>query len=130
MSTAFKLFDRACWGTHPLAQPVIGSRANIERFTRDDLVDHVAALHGANLVVAVAGPVDAPRCCARPKRLSAAHAARASRTRWMHRPGTAASSSAPGRQQPDAPGAGLPGADAAADDPTAAWWLPRCWARA
>jgi predicted Zn-dependent peptidase len=60
MSTAFKLFDRAAWGTHALAQPVIGTRANIERFTRADLVDHVARHYtGANLVVAVAGPVDA-----------------------------------------------------------------------
>ncbi len=59
MSTAFKLFDRAAWGNHPLAQPVIGSRANIERFSRADLVDHVAQHYsGANLVVAVAGPVD------------------------------------------------------------------------
>ena len=60
MSTAFKLLDRAAWGTHALAQPVIGTRANIERFTRADLVDHVARHYtGANLVVAVAGPVDA-----------------------------------------------------------------------
>jgi predicted Zn-dependent peptidase len=60
MSTAFKLFDRAAWGTHALAQPVIGTRANIERFSRADLVDHVARHYsGANLVVAVAGPVDA-----------------------------------------------------------------------
>ena len=60
MSTGFKLLDRAAWGTHALAQPVIGTRANIERFTRADLVDHVARHYtGANLVVAVAGPVDA-----------------------------------------------------------------------
>ena len=60
MSTAFKLFDRAAWGAHALAQPVIGTRANIERFSRDDLVAHVAQHYtGANLVVAVAGPVHA-----------------------------------------------------------------------
>jgi predicted Zn-dependent peptidase len=60
MSTAFKLLDRAAWGLHPLAQPVIGTRANIERFRRDDLVDHVAQHYtGANLVVAVAGPMAA-----------------------------------------------------------------------
>ncbi len=59
MSTAFKLFDRACWGLHPLAQPVIGSRANIERFIRDDLVDQVQRHYtGANLVVAAAGAID------------------------------------------------------------------------
>jgi len=59
MSTAFKLFDRAAWGRHALAQPVIGTRANIERFSRADLVDHVARHYtGSNLVVAVAGPVD------------------------------------------------------------------------
>ncbi|MDH4393755.1 MAG: pitrilysin family protein [Aquabacterium sp.] len=60
MSTAFKLFDRAAWGLHPLAQPVIGTRANIERLRRADLVDHVAQHYtGANTVVAVAGPVAA-----------------------------------------------------------------------
>ena len=60
MTLAFQLFDRACYGLHPLAQPVIGTRANIERFTRDDLVAYVDRQYtGANVVVAVAGPVDA-----------------------------------------------------------------------
>ena len=60
MATAFKLLDKAAWGNHPLAQPVIGTRRNIERFSRADLVDHVARYYsGANLVVAVAGPLDA-----------------------------------------------------------------------
>lgn len=59
MSTAFKLFDKACWGSHPLAQPVIGSRANIERFSRADLVAHVQGHYtGANLVLAAAGAID------------------------------------------------------------------------
>ena len=59
MSTAYKLFDRACHGRHPLAQPVIGSRANIRRFSRADLVAHVQAQYtGANLVVAAAGALD------------------------------------------------------------------------
>ena len=31
LSTAFKLFDRACYGTHPMAQPVMGTRRNIQR---------------------------------------------------------------------------------------------------
>jgi predicted Zn-dependent peptidase len=38
VSTAYKLFDAACYGTHPAAMPVIGSRARVERLTRDDLV--------------------------------------------------------------------------------------------
>ncbi|MGA8032256.1 MAG: pitrilysin family protein, partial [Casimicrobiaceae bacterium] len=38
MATAFKLFDRACFGAHPAARPVIGTRANIRRFTRSELV--------------------------------------------------------------------------------------------
>lgn len=59
MSTAFKLFDKASFGTHPAAQPVIGSRQNIERFTREDLAAWVQRQYsGANTVVAVAGPVD------------------------------------------------------------------------
>ena len=60
MATAFKLFDRCSWGLHPLAQPVIGTRANIERFCRDDLVAHVQRHYsGANIVVAAAGAIDA-----------------------------------------------------------------------
>lgn len=60
VSTAFKLFDHASWGTHPLAQPVIGTRRNIERFTRQDLVSHVQRQYGGpNIVVAVTGPVQA-----------------------------------------------------------------------
>lgn len=60
MATAFKLFDKGCWGTHPLAQPVIGSRRNLERFTRDELVQWVRRQYvAARTVVAVAGPVDA-----------------------------------------------------------------------
>jgi predicted Zn-dependent peptidase len=60
LSTAFKLFDRTCFGLHPLAQPVIGTRRNIERFTRDDLLGYVQRQYtGANVVVGVAGNVDA-----------------------------------------------------------------------
>ena len=65
MSTAFKLFDRACFGTHPLARPVIGTRANIERFTRDDLLGYVARQYtGANVIVGVAGHIDPARIVA------------------------------------------------------------------
>ena len=60
LSTAFKLFDKACYGEHPLARPVIGSRANIRRFTRAALVAFVQQQYtGANVVVGVAGNVDA-----------------------------------------------------------------------
>jgi predicted Zn-dependent peptidase len=59
MATAFKLFDKACWGEHAAGRPVIGSRANIRRFSRDDLVAHVARQYtGANTVVGIAGNVD------------------------------------------------------------------------
>lgn len=59
VSTAFKLFDKTCFGAHPLAQPVIGTRRNIERFTRDDLLAYVRRQYtGANVVVGVAGDID------------------------------------------------------------------------
>ena len=55
---AFQLFDRACDGTHPAGQPVIGKRANLRRFTRDELLDCVKQQYSAcNVVVAAAGPV-------------------------------------------------------------------------
>lgn len=58
---AFRLFDRACYGQHPAGQPVIGNRANLQRFTRDDLQAWTAQHYtGANVVVAAAGPVVAP----------------------------------------------------------------------
>lgn len=59
LSTAFKLFDKGCWGRHPLAQPVIGSRRNLERFSRDELADWVGRHYTAErMVVGVAGPVE------------------------------------------------------------------------
>jgi predicted Zn-dependent peptidase len=59
MSTAFKLFDKACFGMHPAAQPVIGTRRNIERFSRDDIIGHVQRHYtGANLIVGAAGGID------------------------------------------------------------------------
>jgi predicted Zn-dependent peptidase len=55
---AFQLFDRACYGMHPAGQPVIGNRANLQRFTRDDLLGYVQSQYSAaNVVVAAAGPV-------------------------------------------------------------------------
>jgi predicted Zn-dependent peptidase len=59
MSTAVKLFDKACFGEHPAARPVIGSRANIRRFTRAEVVSWVDQQYtGVNTIVAVAGNVD------------------------------------------------------------------------
>ena len=59
MATAYKLFDSACYGLHPLAQPVIGNRGNIERFTRDELAAWVRQqFTGANVLVAAAGGID------------------------------------------------------------------------
>ena len=59
MSTAFKLFDKLCFGSHALAQPVIGTRGNIERLTRDELLGYVRQQYtGANVIVGVAGNVD------------------------------------------------------------------------
>lgn len=60
VAIAFQLLDRASFGTHPAARPVIGRRADIERLTRDDLLQYVQHQYGAcNVVVAAAGPVDA-----------------------------------------------------------------------
>jgi predicted Zn-dependent peptidase len=60
LSVAFRLFDKLCYGSHPLAQPVIGQRRHIERFTRAELQAYVQRQYSAaNTVVAVAGDVDA-----------------------------------------------------------------------
>ena len=65
MATAFRLFDRACYGEHAVARPVIGSRSNIRRFTRAELVAYVQRQYtGANVVVGIAGKVDVDRVVA------------------------------------------------------------------
>jgi len=58
-TVAFQLFDRACYGAgHPAGRPIIGTQANILRFSRKDLLDYAQAQYTAsNMVVAVAGPV-------------------------------------------------------------------------
>jgi predicted Zn-dependent peptidase len=59
VSAGYRLFDRACYGLHPVGQPVIGSRRNIERFQRDDLVRYVERQYtGTNLIVGAAGHID------------------------------------------------------------------------
>jgi predicted Zn-dependent peptidase len=59
VSAGYRLFDRACYGLHPVGQPVIGSRRNIERFQRDDLVRYVERQYtGTNLIVGAAGRID------------------------------------------------------------------------
>jgi predicted Zn-dependent peptidase len=58
VATAFKLFDKASFGLHPAAQPVMGTRRNLERFTREDLLAHRAAGYLAgHIVVGVVGAV-------------------------------------------------------------------------
>jgi predicted Zn-dependent peptidase len=58
-AAAWRLFDRACYGLHPLAQPVIGSRAATERLGAADLHDWVARHYsGPNTVVVAAGGLD------------------------------------------------------------------------
>lgn len=53
------LLDRAIWGDDPMGMPVIGTVANIEAFTRHDLVRHVQSHYVAEkTVVAVAGNFD------------------------------------------------------------------------
>lgn len=60
LATADKMFDKTWFGDHPLAQPIIGSRLAIGRIGRDDLLGYVARQYtGANVVVGVAGRVDA-----------------------------------------------------------------------
>ncbi len=60
MDTAYRLFDHACFGLHPVAQPVIGTRARIRSLSRQDLLTYVQRQYtGANVVVGVAGGFDA-----------------------------------------------------------------------
>jgi predicted Zn-dependent peptidase len=60
VNIAFELFDRACYGLqHAAGRSVIGTRANLKRFTREHLLAYVKQQYSAcNVVVAAAGPVD------------------------------------------------------------------------
>jgi len=65
LSAAFTLFDKTCFGDHPAAWPVIGTRRSIERVTRQDLLGYVQRQYsGANVVLCVAGDVNADRVAA------------------------------------------------------------------
>ena len=52
--SASDLLDRAIWGDHAMGMPVIGTVANIEGFTREDLVRHVQCHYVAHKTVVVA----------------------------------------------------------------------------
>ena len=59
LAVADKLFDKLSFGSHPIAQPVIGSRLTIEHIARADLLEYVRRQYtGANLVVGVIGRFD------------------------------------------------------------------------
>jgi predicted Zn-dependent peptidase len=67
-----ELLDRALWGAHAMGMPVIGTVANIERFTRDDLVAHVKRHYVAEkAVVVAAGNFDAEAFLAHAEQLFA-----------------------------------------------------------
>ncbi|MCE2917512.1 MAG: M16 family metallopeptidase [Rubrivivax sp.] len=59
LSQAFQLFDRASWGLHSAALPVIGQRRTLEHVQRDEVLAwHRAHFVAPAMVLAVAGPVD------------------------------------------------------------------------
>ncbi|MDH4060785.1 MAG: insulinase family protein [Aquincola sp.] len=59
VSSAYKLFDSACYGLHAAALPVIGTRTRVQRLARDELVQYVQRQYrGDNIVVGAAGAFD------------------------------------------------------------------------
>jgi predicted Zn-dependent peptidase len=62
VSSAYKLFDTACYGLHAAALPVIGTRTRVQRLSRDELVQYVQRQYrGGNIVVGAAGAFDEDR---------------------------------------------------------------------
>jgi len=58
-ANAWRLFDEASFGAHPVARPVIGTARNLARFGRDDIVRHVSRQYsGANVVAGVIGDIE------------------------------------------------------------------------
>lgn len=57
--TSYALFDKAAYGDTPLGRMILGTKSNIKRFTRDELMGYQKAHYtGKNMIVAVAGNVD------------------------------------------------------------------------
>jgi predicted Zn-dependent peptidase len=55
----FDYFDKALFPDHSLGFPIIGTEANLRRFTRDDLLAHIETHYApSHVVVAAAGNVD------------------------------------------------------------------------
>lgn len=55
----FDYFDKAIFPEHNLGFPIIGTEANLRRFTRDDLLAHIETHYApSHVVVAAAGNVD------------------------------------------------------------------------
>jgi hypothetical protein len=85
LSTAYKLYDKTCFGAHPIGQPVIGTRRNIQRFTRADLLEYVQRQYtGANTIVGIAGAID-PEAMLRAAEAAFADVPAASRMRSQRR---------------------------------------------
>jgi len=58
VSAAYRLIDACCFGPHPAARPIIGTRRGIEAVTREALVAHVQRWYtGTNMTIAVHGPL-------------------------------------------------------------------------
>ena len=120
LSTAFKLFDQTCWGTHPLAQAVIGTRRNIRRFSRADLLGYVGRQYsGENVVVGVAGDVDPDAAVAAAEAAFGSMPAGRANVVADAGLGRRRAHPAPGRQQPEPRRARLP-------DPLARRRRPPC----
>ena len=86
LSTAFKLFDRLSFGSHPAGLPVIGLKGNIGRFSRDDLLGFVESRYvGANIVVGAAGGIIPARRASSRRRPIAAAPARRRSPAWARR---------------------------------------------
>ncbi len=53
-----ELCSSAFWGDHPLGKNILGTRSNVERFTRDDVLSFVSSHYVAdNVVVSVCGNI-------------------------------------------------------------------------
>ncbi|QHI96795.1 insulinase family protein [Xylophilus rhododendri] len=78
-----ELLDRAIWGEDPMGMPVIGTVANIEGFTRQDLLGHVRQHYVAGkTIVAAAGHFDVEAWMAQAAELFAGMPASADPSAW------------------------------------------------
>ncbi len=60
---AHNLYDKLCYGNHPIGAPIIGVEENIKKFSSDDFLHHIQTYYiPSEMVVVISGNYDEKSC--------------------------------------------------------------------